>query len=166
VQTPFRSDGIFTADEDGGSKCPRLFCQVNREIGTPIGALSGLEAWRPQWGVANASRSTAVRLREMIGDRYDLQALCLAAYAVKAVCPSTSSVMIVNFVSLCGPKDVIIGISAASRPRAIKMRPIRALRRAHGTAGALRKFRQICASEVHCCSSLRERLTRKLEKLR
>ena len=55
--------------------------------------------------------------------------LCLIRdfYAARAVSCGISCVITSNFVSLWGPKEVIMGTSAASRPRAIRIRPIRRL---------------------------------------
>jgi hypothetical protein len=60
-----------------------------------------------------------------INDRPDGRRFSARLYAAKAVRSDISSVITLNLVSLCGPNDVIMGMSAASRPRAIRMRPTR-----------------------------------------
>ena len=54
----------------------------------------------------------------------DAGQLAAEAYAAMACSGGASSAIAVNFVRLWGPKDAIIGMSAASRPLAIKMLPI------------------------------------------
>jgi hypothetical protein len=85
-----------------------------------VDRLDGFEIWTWKGKVYESAEVP----RALINDRPTAAGL-QHAYAAKAVRSGISSVITLNLVSWCGPNDAIMGMSAASRPRAIRMRPIR-----------------------------------------
>jgi hypothetical protein len=108
-------------------KLSQVFWCWFRAGARPLLALSGLPI-RPHWAYAPSSARAGADLRSL-GSRVKLAPDTAQGHGIYGATEAagTSSVLTLKLASLHGPNSVTIATSVASRPRAIRMRPMRGL---------------------------------------